>query len=383
MLPHIHSFHQQALLEQLQALHNISFMLWRTDSINQLLFTAVDEAKKQLDIDRMAIFLFDEKLRMHGTYGTDMTGATVDEHYFESAIPDHWFSSHALKGQEYIVINDNTELYHDLEPVGAGWNAYVALWDEDKAVGWIACDNLISGRPLKGYHRQLLKQFGFIVSQHLVRRQAEEKLIRLNKELEHRVTERTQALQSANQQLELLAKCDPLTGVANRRAFDCQFKDEWRRAERHQLPLSLLIIDIDNFKSYNDQYGHAAGDQCLQVIASALNTIERRAGALFARYGGEEFVLLLPGQNHKAAVYAAKQALHAVRRLKLKHKQPNDASYVTISIGVASINPSLEHSTSSLFKLTDDALYKAKALGKNGYYFHTPTESDGAHQASK
>ena len=366
--PQTQLFPQQAFLEQLQALHDISFMLWRTKSINEMLFTAVDEAKKQLDIDRMAIFLFDEKFNMYGTYGTDTEGNTVDEHYFKSPIPDHWFSSHALKGQEYIVINNHTELYHDLEPVGAGWNAYVALWDEDTPVGWIACDNLITGRPLQDYHRQLLKQFGFIVSQHLVRRQAEENLKSLNKELEQRVAERTQELQHANQQLEHLAKCDPLTNVANRRAFDVRLRDEWRRAERHQLPMSLLIIDIDNFKSYNDHYGHAAGDQCLKVIAQALNNIERRAGALFARFGGEEFVLLLPGLDHKAAVYAAKQALHAVQKLKLKHQQA-DSDFVTISIGVASTHPSLASTANRLFKKADEALYQAKELGKNCFFF--------------
>ncbi|GAL07515.1 two-component response regulator [Photobacterium aphoticum] len=161
-----------------------------------------------------------------------------------------------------------------------GWSAYLSLWDEDTPIGWIACDNLISGGPIHDYQQHILKQFGFMVSQHFVRRKAEESLISLNAELEQRVTERTNELQRANAQLEIMSRQDPLTGVANRRMFDTRFIEEWRRAERHQLPISLLVIDVDHFKHYNDHYGHAAGDDCLRAIAQALSSLERRAGAV-------------------------------------------------------------------------------------------------------
>ena len=365
---------QQILQEQLQALHDISFKLWRADSMDSMLYTAVDEAKKELHIDRMAIFLFKENHRMQGTYGTDIHGRTVDEHYFESDIPDQWFASHTLAQKEYLAIKDGIPLYHDLKQVGFGWNAYISLWDEDTPVGWIACDNLLSGRPLHNCHHQLLKQFGFIVSQHIVRRQAEENLIRLNKELEQRVSDRTAELERVNSKLERISRLDPLTGVSNRRVFDEKISEEWHRAERHQLPLSLLIIDVDHFKAYNDCYGHAAGDQCLKTIANTLANLEKRAGALFARYGGEEFVLLLPGQDRRAARYAAQKALYATRELRLPHSHGAESisDIVTISIGVNTIIPPAQSTPDEFFKQTDIALYEAKSMGRNRFFETSP-----------
>lgn len=366
---------QEVLKEQLQALHDISFKLWRAHSMDNMLFTAVDEAKKLLHIDRMAIFLFKGDDRMQGTYGTDIHGNTVNEHYFESKIPDLWFINHieGKKTKEYLAIENNTPLYHDLKQVGFGWSAYISLWDEDTPVGWIACDNLLTGMPTHHYHQQLLKQFGFIISQHLVRRQAEENLINLNRELEQRVTDRTAELEQVNRKLEKISRLDPLTSVFNRRVFDERISEEWRRAERHQLPLSLLIIDVDHFKAYNDNYGHAAGDQCLKIIANTLAILEKRAGALFARYGGEEFVLLLPGQNKYAARYAAHNAIRAISNLQLPRTQGADSApdIVTISIGGSTITPSEQSSPSDFFKQADMALYEAKSLGRNQYFDHT------------
>ncbi|MGF1757416.1 diguanylate cyclase [Photobacterium sagamiensis] len=360
---------QQALLNQLQALHDISFKLWRADSMNSMLFTAVEKGKKELHLDRMAIFLFAKNQRMRGTYGTDIHGNTVDEHYFESEIPDLWFTAHTVKNEEYLAIENNTPLYHDLKQVGFGWSAYISLWDEDTPVGWIACDNLLTGMPLHDYHHYLLKQFGFIISQHIVRRQAEENLINLNKELEQRVTERTAELERVNTRLEKISKLDPLTEVYNRRVFDQKIMEEWHRAERHQLPFSLLIMDVDHFKMYNDQYGHAAGDQCLKIIATTLSKLERRAGSLFARYGGEEFVLLLPGQDHSAAIFAAKRALSGVQKLQLPRQYgvDNAPDIVTISIGVSTMIPSIHGSPDEFFKRVDMALYEAKSQGRNRY----------------
>ncbi|MBC7004963.1 GGDEF domain-containing protein [Photobacterium sp. BZF1] len=375
----IRQHEQHNLQKQLQALHDISFKLWRAHSIDNMLFVAVDEAKKQLNIDRMAIFLFLPGNRMQGTYGTDIYGNTVNEQYFESDIPDLWFAPHILQQRgEYLAIEDNTPLYHNLKVVGFGWSAYISLWDEDTPIGWIACDNLLSGMPLPGHLHQLLKQFGFIVSQHLVRRQAEEKLIQLNTELELRVAERTLALQQAKDKLEKVSQEDPLTQVANRRLFDERFSEEWRRAERHKLPLSLLIIDVDHFKEYNDSFGHAAGDQCLKTIAATLAPIERRAGALFARYGGEEFVLLLPGQDQLAARYAAERSLEAIRALCIPNSPDNgsQANIVTISIGGCTVTPSAKSSAAAFFKLTDAALYEAKSSGRNQIFMTSDNGSN-------
>ncbi|UTV26882.1 GGDEF domain-containing protein [Photobacterium atrarenae] len=359
----------QQLQEQLQALHDISFKLWRASSKDDMLFTAVDEGKKRLHVDRMAIFLFRGENRMQGTYGTDIHGNTVNEHYFEREIPDLWFTqlTQDRTKSEYLAIENNTPLYHDLKQVGFGWSGFISLWDGDTPIGWIACDNLLTGMPLRSYHQQILKQFGFIVSQHLVRRQAEEKLLNLNKELERRVCERTAELERVNRKLKAISRLDPLTSVYNRRVFDEKLNEEWRRAERHQLPLSLLIVDVDHFKAYNDSYGHAAGDQCLKIIANTLAGLENRAGALFARYGGEEFVLLLPGQDQSAARYTANRAIEAIQNLQLPRTdiRQEGPQIVTVSIGLSTLIPTQETAPESLFKQADIALYEAKSSGRN------------------
>ncbi|BDR33753.1 hypothetical protein PDY_08010 [Photobacterium damselae subsp. damselae] len=169
-----------------------------------------------------------------------------------------------------------------------------------------------------------------------------------------------------------MSRQDPLTQVANRRVFDNTFDEEWRRAERHQLPISLLIIDVDHFKHYNDCFGHAAGDACLRKIAKALNTIERRAGALFARYGGEEFVLLLPGQELSAATYTAKRVIHEVHKLALPTNKTAEygdiKDVVTVSIGVHCQIPHAATSMEEFFRQTDIALYEAKSRGRDQYF---------------
>ncbi|WP_163922205.1 diguanylate cyclase domain-containing protein [Photobacterium sp. Alg240-V54] len=368
---------QQTLLNKLQSMHDISFQLWRCNSMRDMLFIAIDEAKKQLQIDRMAIFLFDEQKNMHGTFGTDIHGNTVDESYFSSPIPNQWYASKTLKDKEYLAIQENTPLFHDLKQIGFGWSAYIALWDEDTPIGWIACDNLITGQPLRTYHHQLLKQYGFIVSQHILRLQAADNLIKLNHDLEQRVQSRTEALNKANEQLQKLSRIDALTNIANRRVFDETVVAEWRRASRLALPLSLLILDIDNFKTYNDKLGHAAGDQCLKTIATALSTVERRAGTLFARYGGEEFVLLLPGQDQQQAKDNAQRLLNAIHDIALPFPcdglKNNNHAIVTISIGVSTIIPSQATTYDIFFKQVDTALYQAKAEGKNCFKVLSPT----------
>ncbi|OBU15111.1 diguanylate cyclase [Photobacterium aquimaris] len=368
---------QQTLLNKLQSMHDISFQLWRCNSMRDMLFIAIDEAKKQLQIDRMAIFLFDEQKNMHGTFGTDIDGNTVDESYFSSPIPNQWYASKTLKDKEYLAIQENTPLFHDLKQIGFGWSAYIALWDEDTPIGWIACDNLITGQPLRTYHHQLLKQYGLIVSQHILRLQAADNLIKLNHDLEQRVQSRTEALNKANEQLQKLSRIDALTNIANRRVFDETVVAEWRRASRLALPLSLLILDIDNFKTYNDKLGHAAGDQCLKTIATALSTVERRAGTLFARYGGEEFVLLLPGQDQQQAKDNAQRLLNAIHDIALPFPcdglKNNNHAIVTISIGVSTIIPSQSKTYDDFFKQVDMALYQAKAKGKNGFSVLSPT----------
>ncbi|MBS1186626.1 MAG: diguanylate cyclase protein [Burkholderiaceae bacterium] len=185
-----------------------------------------------------------------------------------------------------------------------------------------------------------------------------------NRELEELVEQRTQALKNANQQLERLSNTDGLTNIANRRFFDHQLQQEWNRARRAGLPLSLLMLDVDHFKHYNDLYGHLAGDACLQTLATTLTATMRRGGELVARYGGEEFVALLPGVNEGEAEETARRIQQAVWSLALPHTQTSPG-IITVSIGVASIVPSLDHTPEDLLRQADWGLYRAKKSGRN------------------
>ena len=169
----------------------------------------------------------------------------------------------------------------------------------------------------------------------------------------------------ANQKLQLLATTDGLTRIANRRQFDRVLMLEWRRLGREELPLSLILFDIDFFKPYNDFYGHLAGDDCLYKVAKAIASVVKRAGDLPARYGGEEFAVLLPNTSAKGANVVARKICDRLETLKLPHARSEVQPYVTLSCGIATTIPSPQQSPDSLIHSADGALYQAKAEGKN------------------
>ncbi len=171
-------------------------------------------------------------------------------------------------------------------------------------------------------------------------------------------------LMLAQNELKRLAQTDSLTGLPNRRRLDEAQSEEWRRAARTGMPLSLLLIDADRFKSYNDLYGHRRGDQVLIAIAGVLRTGAQRAGDLPARQGGEEFAVLLPGVAQPAAVAIAERLRAAVQALTIAHAG-NEAGVVTVSIGVACSRPAAGQPVAELFEAADRALYRAKDAGRN------------------
>ena len=178
------------------------------------------------------------------------------------------------------------------------------------------------------------------------------------------VAERTAELRAANERLHELNRRDPLTGLANRRHFDETKVLELRRARGQDLPLAILMCDIDHFKHYNDTYGHAAGDQCLCQIARLLSRLFSRSGELVARLGGEEFVILLPGLNSQDAISSA-QRLHAeLQTLAIAHEASETAEHVTMSIGIAHLEAEPDD-FEALMQRADEALYRAKRLGRN------------------
>jgi len=177
--------------------------------------------------------------------------------------------------------------------------------------------------------------------------------------------ESQQQLQKSNFELQRLTNTDGLTSIANRRYFDDYLSAEWRRAKRMQDQISLLLIDVDNFKLYNDNYGHVAGDLVLKRVAKAMEASAVRSSDLSARFGGEEFAVILPGADITGARAAAERVREMVEGLHIDHSHSSTGAWLTISIGVATVIPTEEQTQSDLIHLADQRLYRAKQTGKN------------------
>lgn len=191
---------------------------------------------------------------------------------------------------------------------------------------------------------EALVGFMFDISE---RKQTEQKLLQLQK------------------QLEELSYQDGLTGVANRRMFDNRLQMEWSNAQRNSLPLSLILLDIDYFKQYNDHYGHVRGDDCLKSVGQALSGAAVRPRDLLARYGGEEFVLLLPETDAQAAAQVAERCRQLIREQNIQHAHSQVAPLLTISLGVGTLVPGPFDQPEAFLERVDSLLYKAKHQGRD------------------
>lgn len=167
------------------------------------------------------------------------------------------------------------------------------------------------------------------------------------------------------EKLKRLSVLDGLTGIGNRRLFDETLDKEWKRAMRDQLPLSLILLDIDFFKLYNDSYGHQGGDTCLKQVATALAQCSQRPADLVARYGGEEFAVILPETNLEGASNLAEAIRSSIENLKIEHNKNTASSYVTVSSGVSVMTPNRGALCEQLISNADKALYQAKENGRN------------------
>jgi diguanylate cyclase (GGDEF)-like protein len=171
-------------------------------------------------------------------------------------------------------------------------------------------------------------------------------------------------LNDANQELQRLSMTDGLTGIANRRMFDVSLAREWRRCMRLNKPLSVVMLDVDYFKKYNDRYGHQEGDDCLVAVAQEVARSAPRPGDLAARYGGEEFVMILADTDENGANWVAERIRQHVAGLNLPHKDSSDG-HVTVSCGISSVIPTQELAVEMLVKSADNALYLSKNQGRN------------------
>ncbi len=181
----------------------------------------------------------------------------------------------------------------------------------------------------------------------------------------------------ANLYLEKLSLTDALTEIANRRSFEQRLEVEWRRAQREQVPMSLVMIDIDHFKRYNDRFGHPAGDECLRTVAATLTKHARRPWDMPARLGGEEFAVLLPTTEGDGAAKVAEMFRACIEELRLPHPD-NGPQIMTISVGVATVYPhKADQMPAGLMAAADAALYVAKTTGRNRFHQHVvPGEQD-------
>ena len=185
------------------------------------------------------------------------------------------------------------------------------------------------------------------------------------KQIEEKLLNTKKNLERVNKRLKNLSVLDGLTKIFNRRRFDEFLQYEWKSAIRRKTPLSLIMIDIDFFKAFNDTYGHQAGDNCLKQVAKVLSKTLKRSEDFIGRYGGEEFVVVVKGMSIKEVNLLAESLRKKVEKLDIEHISSKVSKFVTVSLGVSTIIPSIDSSPSELIESADNALYQAKQNGRN------------------
>ena len=212
---------------------------------------------------------------------------------------------------------------------------------------------------LKNY-KKLLNQIQYIIK---ISDNYQFELISAKENLKSEIEER----KKAEKELKKISTRDQLTGLYNRREFEKIIKKEWRNSIREATPISLIMIDIDNFKEFNDNYGHLAGDNCLQKVSKIMQNTLKRPRDFVARYGGEEFVAILPDTDQEGASHVAESLRKNIKNAQIPHKYSSVSDYVTVSLGVATTNHADLLVYEEVLDEADSALYKAKKNGKNRY----------------
>lgn len=282
--------------------------------------------------------------RMFG-YGPDYEGY-VGSHVLENIVPED--QARAVEAVERLLES------------GIGGTREYKVFRRDKNIfdievnSGVICD--INGKPEKMI---------FVIRDISERKLAEEKIQRLVHQLE---LEKKTAQRNAN--------TDSLTGLSNRRYFDEAFNFEYQRMARSGEPLSLLMLDVDRFKNFNDHYGHLAGDNCLRQIGMTLSSNVTRVTDIVARYGGEEFTVVLGDTDRKGALHVAERIRMAIEALAIPHLDSDVADVVTVTIGVVTVYPARMKSFDKVVALADEALYRAKDAGRNRTAVSTETQSE-------
>jgi diguanylate cyclase (GGDEF)-like protein len=206
------------------------------------------------------------------------------------------------------------------------------------------------------------------VETHLTLRNLQKKIQEQNLQLVGEIEERERvekALVEANRKLELLATIDGLTDIPNRRQYDLYLQQEWKRSAREQLPMAVILCDIDHFKLYNDEYGHVAGDKCLKQVAQGIRRSLKRPADFVARYGGEEFAVIMPNTDIEGAIRVAEEIRKAMGTLKIPHVRSEVGAFVSLSMGVSSTLPGRSDGSEAFINEADQLLYQAKETGRD------------------
>ncbi|MTF39202.1 sensor domain-containing diguanylate cyclase [Cyanobacterium aponinum] len=256
--------------------------------------------------------------------------------------------------------------------------AFVAITATGKGYGIFVKSSVNESLMLLQSFTAMLSLTTLILSAVLSERQiAQQSLKETLENLEIKVFERTRELtqaqlnlKHANYTLEKMANTDSLTQVANRRYFDRTLEKEWNKAIETQQSLSLLLIDIDCFKQYNDTYGHPQGDECLIQVAQTFKSVIRHDYDCVARYGGEEFAVILPNTNLKEAKVVALKIIEKIRQLEIEHRTSTASNFLTLSIGISVSNPQLHDSLDDFIQKADQALYQAKKQGRDRFVIY-------------
>ena len=186
--------------------------------------------------------------------------------------------------------------------------------------------------------------------------------------MQDEISKANEELEEKNKMLHKLSTMDGLTGIANRRCFDETLVKEWDRGRRNGTVMSLIMVDIDFFKPYNDHYGHQGGDDSLQAVAQTLESALKRAGDIVCRYGGEEFTVVMPNTDAEGAQLVAEDIRAAVQAKELPHEKSQVSDFVSISLGVSTVVPSEKYTSKQMILVADSALYFAKHNGRNRYH---------------
>lgn len=262
---------------------------------------------------------------------------------------DAWIRFHILDGDQVLV--------RQIKRLQAGENASAAYETEESAVDRIN-PTLVAAKRL---HQ--------LTAGHL------EHLIKSNQLLEARVMERTRELEAVNKRLEMMSCMDGLLGISNRTYFDERIKPEWRLARRHKQPISLVLIDVDFLRKFNETYGHLEGDNCLRSVARAAREALFRPTDILARYGGEEIVALLPNTTLDGARLVAERVKAIVDSYAIPHAASEVGSRLSISLGVATAEPDKGGEALTMFLQAESALMQAKKRGRNQVQVYRETSA--------